>query len=116
MVIVFLVMAAVLGAMVFGGLMLALSIVLRVAFGLLLLPFRLLGAILFLPFMLLGGLVRGVVGLAMVPFALLGLPLVLAGSILMIVLFSLLTPLIPLIAIGGLIWLLLKASARPTVI
>jgi hypothetical protein len=112
MIAVFLIVVAVLGAMLFGGVMLALSIVLRVAFGLLLLPFRLIGAILWLPFLLL----RGLVGLAMIPIALVGAPLLLAGSIVMIVLFSILTPLIPLIAIGGVIWLLVKASARPTVI
>jgi hypothetical protein len=105
MIALFLILVVVVGAILFGGAMLALSIVFRVAFGLLLLPFRLVGAILYLPLLLL----RGIVGLAMVP-------LMLAGSIVMIVLFSILTPLLPIIAIGGAIWLLAKASARPTVI
>jgi hypothetical protein len=52
----------------------------------------------------------------MVPLAIVGFPRMLAGGVLAIVLFSLLTPLLPLVAIGGVIWLLLKASARPTVI
>ena len=83
MILVFFVMLVVLGAIVFGGVMLALSILFRVAFGLLLLPFRLLGALIWLPF---------------------------------VVLFALFTPLLPIIAIAGAIWLLLKASARPTVV
>jgi hypothetical protein len=83
MILVFFIMLVVLGAMVFGGVMLALSILFRVAFGLLLLPFRLIGALIWLP---------------------------------IAILFALFTPLLPVIAIVGVIWLLLKASVRPTVI
>jgi hypothetical protein len=116
MIALFLILVVVLGAMLFGGAMLALSIVFRVALGLLLLPFRLVGAILYLPFLILRGLIGGVIGLAMLPLALVGVPLMLAGSIVMIVLFSIVTPLLPILAIGAAIWLLVKASARPTVI
>jgi hypothetical protein len=110
----------VVGAMMFAGVALAASIVLRVLFGLILLPFkllflpfRLIGLFLMLPFMLLRAVIGGLFGLILVPIFAIGAPLLFAGSIIAIVLFSLLTPLIPLLAIGGLIYLLVKASSRP---
>ncbi len=103
-------------SLMLGGVALAASIVLRVFLGLILLPFRLIGLLLFVPFLILRGLIGAVVGLAMAPFVLVGIPLLVAGGIVAIVLFSLLTPLLPLLAICGVIWLLVKASARPRLI
>lgn len=110
------VILVVIGSLMLGGVAIAASIVLRVLLGLILLPFRLIGFFLFLPFLILRGLIGAVVGLAMAPFFLVGIPLVFAGGIAAIVLFSLITPLLPLLALGGLIWLLMKASARPRLI
>jgi hypothetical protein len=103
----------VVGAMMLAGVASAASIVLRLLLGLILLPFRLLGFILFLPLLLLRVVIGGLFGLVLAPVFVVGVPLLFVGSIIAIVLFSLLTPLLPVIAIGGLIWLLVKASARP---
>jgi hypothetical protein len=103
----------VMGAMLVGGVAIAASIVLRLFLGLVLLPFRLFGFILFLPFLLLRVVIGGLFGLVLAPVFIVGVPLVLVGGIIAIVLFSLLTPLLPLIAIGAFIWLLVRASSRP---
>ena len=103
----------VMGAMLLAGVAIAASIVLRLFFALIFLPFRLIGVILFLPFLLLRGIIGGLFGLVLAPVFIVGVPLLFVGSIIAIVLFSLLTPLLPLIAMGALIWLLLKASSRP---
>src|SRR5690348_6878142 len=110
------VVLVVVGALALSGVAVAASVVFRVLLALVLLPFRLIGVILFLPFMILRGLIGAVFGLAMIPVAIVGLPLLLAGSIVAIVLFSVLTPLLPILAIGAVIWLLVKASTRPRLI
>jgi hypothetical protein len=110
------VILVVIGSLMLGGVGIAASIVFRVLLGLILLPFRLIGLILFLPLLILRGLIGAVVGLAMAPFFIVGIPLLLAGGIVAVVIFSLLTPLLPLLAICAVIWLLVKASARPRLI
>jgi hypothetical protein len=106
---------AILMVMVVGGLVVG-SVFLRLLFGLILLPFRLIGLVLFIPFMILRGILGAVFGLAMIPVTLVGLPLLIVGGIAATVLFSLLTPLLPLLVIAAVIWLLINAFARPRLI
>jgi len=114
------VLLMVIGAMMVAGIAVVASIFLRLLLGLILLPFkllflpfRLIGLVLLAPFILLRLIVGGLFGLVLVPIFAIGAPLALAAFIVAIVLFSLFTPLLPLLAIGALIWLLVKASSRP---
>ncbi len=114
------VLLMVIGAMMVAGIAVVASIFLRLLLGLVLLPFkllflpfRLIGLVLMAPFILLRLIVGGLFGLVFVPIVAVGAPLALVVFIVGVVLFSLMTPLLPLLAIGALIWLLVKASSRP---
>jgi hypothetical protein len=106
------VILVVVGALTLGSVAMVASILFRVLFGLILLPFRLIGLILFVPFLILRGLVGAVFGLAMIPLAIISIPILIVGA----VFFSLLTPLLPLLALMALVWLLAKTVARPRLI
>ena len=82
---------------------------LGLAIKLLFLPFRLLGWLLFIPFLLLKGLLALITGLVVVPV--LALAAVLVGGALVA---ALAVPLLPFAAIALLIWVVVKASSRPT--
>lgn len=95
------------------GLLLSLALVVRVAFWALLLPLRLMGYVLFLPFLLVKWMLQFFVGLLVLPIALLGVVLgvgglALAGLLLVVV------PLVPILIVGSVIWLIIKAATRPT--
>jgi hypothetical protein len=77
--------------------------------GLILLPFRIIGWLLWIPFMIVKGLVGAVFGLVVaVPFALLVAAAVIVGLVAV--------PLLPLVAIVAGIWLVARGSARPAAI
>jgi hypothetical protein len=82
----------------FGALVMLPIILVKVLFGLILLPFRIAGGAFRLVFGVLGGVFR-------LGFALVGL----VAGILGFVFFLLLLPLLPLILLGGFVWLLTKA-------
>lgn len=90
-----------------GSLVFIVGIIFKVLFELVLLPFRLIGLLLFLPLLILKVVFSLFVGLVV------GIPLLVVGIIgtLFAVVFS---PLLPLLAIGALLWLLVRASTpRP---
>jgi hypothetical protein len=76
----------------------------KVVFGLLVLPFKLLGLVFRVVFGVLGGLFR--VGFGLVA---------LAGSLLAVALCVVLLPLLPFLLVGGFVWLVVQlARPRPT--
>jgi hypothetical protein len=78
---------------------------LKLLLGLVVLPFKLLFALISLPFKILGAILRGVSGVLGGVFGVLGgVALVVAGVVLV--------PLLPLLLLGGLAWLLIRA-VRP---
>lgn len=78
---------------------------LKLLVGLVVLPFKLLFALIALPFKILGALLKAVSGLLGGVFSVLGgVALVVAGVVLV--------PLLPLLLLGGLVWLLFRA-VRP---
>jgi hypothetical protein len=94
----------------------ALLLLAVVPFVILAVAFKVLLALVLLPFKILGGLIKGLVGLVggLVGLVAGGVGLVF-GLLVMLVLFVIL-PLAPLLLLGGLVWLALKAfspAARP---
>ena len=93
------------------ALLLSVALVVRVAVWVLLLPFRLLFHVLFLPFLLLKWTVRFFVGLLLLPLVLLAIVLGIGGMAMAGLL--LFVPLLPVIIVGALVWLVIKAAPRP---
>jgi hypothetical protein len=93
------------------ALLLSLALVIKVALWVLLLPFRLLFYVLFLPLLLVKWTLRFFLALLILPLALVGIVLGIGGIALAGVLLFL--PLVPLLIVGALIWLIVKAATRP---
>jgi hypothetical protein len=96
----------VIGAALGVGLVLVTGVAVWVLFALVFLPFRLLGWLLYIPFLL----IKGVFGLLTAPFLLLGSLLTLA----VVALTAL--PLLPIVVVALLVWVLVRASARPAAV
>ena len=89
----------------FGALVFLPLLLLKVLFGLVLLPFRLVGLVFRIVFGLFGGLLK-------VGFGLVGLVV----GILALAFFVVLLPLLPFLVVGGFVWLLARlARPRPAV-
>ena len=90
----------VVGLAIAAGLVLVSGIVVKAILGLIFLPFRILGWLLFLPFLL----VKGILGLVLVPVMIV-VGLLTAATVAL--------PLLPLLAVALLVWLLVRAASRP---
>ena len=90
----------VVGLAIAAGLVLVSGIVVKAILGLIFLPFRILGWLLFLPFLL----VKGILGLVLVPVMIV-VGLLTAATVAL--------PLLPLLAVALLVWLLVRAANRP---
>jgi hypothetical protein len=102
-----------LAAAVFVGLLSVAGLLVYIVLTIVLLPFRLLGWVLWIPFLVVKTTLAAAVGLVMiVPFVLATLAfaaLVVVGILVGVVVL----PLVPLLAVAAFVWLLLKASASP---
>ena len=97
--------AVVAGILALAGAALGLIwILIRSLMWLILLPFRLLFALLALPFLLLKFILLAIGGVV-------GVTLAVAGGVL--VLFAIVLPLLPLLALGAIIWAIATAGSRP---
>ena len=102
-------MALVVAAVVSVG-----ALIVRAAFWALLLPFKLLFAVLFVPFWIAKTVLRLAFGLMLLPVLLLGGILVaIVAAIAAFV--AIITPLLPFAIIGFLLWAVLRSFSRPVV-
>ena len=90
----------VVGCAIAAGVVLVSGLVVKAIFGLILLPFRILGWLLFLPLLLL----RGVLGLVALP-VLLVVGFMVAAAVAL--------PLLPFAVVALLLWLLVRVASRP---
>lgn len=93
------------------ALLLSVALVIKLALWVLLLPFRLLLHVLFLPLLLVKWTLGFFLALLILPLALVGIVLGIGGIALAGVLLFL--PLVPMLIVGTLIWLVIKAATRP---
>ena len=86
--------------------------ILKLVFGLLFLPLRLLGKLIALPFMAVGVFFKLLFGVMFLPLLFVGGLVVLAGLVVAAVV-GLLVPLMPLLIVGVVVWGLVKVFSRP---
>ena len=91
--------------------LLSLALVVKAVFWVLLLPFRLLFHVLYLPLLLVKWTLKFFLALLILPLALVGIVLGIGGVALAG--FLLFLPLVPLLIVGTLAWLVIRASTRP---
>jgi hypothetical protein len=105
------ILALVMMAMVVAAVVAAAAFVIRAAFWLILLPIRLVFALLFVPFWIARMVLKVTVGAILLPVVMVG-GLIVAAIAAVAALIAVVTPLLPLLLVGVLIWLVLR-SFRP---
>ena len=109
----FLLAVAMLGAFAFAGVFLLVAIVLKTVFWAVFLPIRLLFGLLFFPIWIARTALRAVGLLILAPLMAAGGVLV-AGALILAGLLAVVVPLLPIVAIGFLLWVVIRSfSHRP---